>query len=199
MLKIPSLILWISVLTPSWSQATDPLGTHTTAESSKKPPAPTAPTAPIVSILPYASGQWKGLLQTQARDPVSSETSLEARKHTNKPLVVHFWGVTCGPCLTEMPQWGRFVKDNRDYKVVFVQVDDVSTGIMTQLLSKAHLAQAVNYKLITPFDELMRYEVDAKWVGETPFTILVNASGQTTQMNGLVNFTQLKKWFQQNS
>jgi thiol-disulfide isomerase/thioredoxin len=198
-LKITSLILWMSVLTPSWSQGTASLGALPMAESSKKPPAPTAPTAPTVSILPYATGQWKGLVQTQAQDPVTTEASLKTRQHANKPLVVHFWGVTCGPCLTEMPQWGRFVKDNRDYKVVFVQVDDVSTGIMTQLLSKAHLAQAVNYKLITPFDELMRYEVDAKWVGETPFTILVNTSGQTAQMNGLVNFTQLKKWFQQNS
>ena len=158
MLKIISLILWMSVLTPSWSQGPASLGAVTMPELSKKPPAPTAP---IVSILPYATGQWKGLLQTQARDLVTTETSLTPSKHTNKPMVVHFWGVTCGPCLTEMPQWGRFVTDNRDYKVVFVQVDDVSTGIMTQLLSKAHLAQAVNYKLVTPFDELMRYEVDA--------------------------------------
>jgi thiol-disulfide isomerase/thioredoxin len=34
----------------------------------------------------------------------------EIRKaHAGQPLVVHFWGVTCGPCRTEMPQWGKFL------------------------------------------------------------------------------------------
>jgi hypothetical protein len=70
---------------------------------------------------------------------------------------------------------------------------------MSQLLAKARLGQAVNYKLTTPFDEFMRYEVDAQWRGETPFTIMVSASGQQTQLNGLVNFGKLKKWYQQNS
>ena len=28
-----------------------------------------------------------------------------------RALVVHFWGVTCGPCRAEMPQWGRFLNE----------------------------------------------------------------------------------------
>ena len=202
MLKSIHFIFWISLLPLTWAQSVGTPGTSGTPSapingttSASRP----AQTAPLLSILPYATGQWKGLLQTQAQDLLVAGTSQPTSKRSSQPVVVHFWGVTCGPCLTEMPQWGRFVNENRGYKEVFVQVDDVSTAIMSQLLSKAHLSQAVNYKLTTPFDEFMRYEVDAKWEGETPFTILVNASGQTSQMSGLVNFAKLKKWLQQNS
>ena len=27
--------------------------------------------------------------------------------HAGRPLVVHFWGLTCAPCLAELPLWGR--------------------------------------------------------------------------------------------
>ncbi len=191
MLKIINFFFWMLLI---------PLGRSQSAVAT--PASPVAPVAPHssvaskVNVLPYATGQWRSLLQAQTQNTSPSNGN---HGRANSPIVVHFWGVTCGPCLTEMPQWGRFVTDNLGYKVVFIQVDDVSTGIMSQLLAKAHLAQAINYKLTTPFDEFMRYEVDPKWGGETPYTILVNASGQQTQLNGLVNFGKLRQWYQQNS
>ncbi len=214
-MKILHFILWMLALPLGWTQPISPSATTAVTDAVTKPvtkpvikpvinaidPTPQAPVAGKVNILPYATGQWKSLLQTQTHNTMvnsSANTGL-ANGRSGTPLVVHFWGVTCGPCLSEMPQWGRFVTDNPGYKVVFVQVDDVSTGIMSQLLAKARLGQAVNYKLTTPFDEFMRYEVDAQWRGETPFTIMVNASGQQTQLTGLVNFGKLKKWYQQNS
>jgi thiol-disulfide isomerase/thioredoxin len=27
------------------------------------------------------------------------------RAHAGQPIVVHFWGLTCGPCRVEMPKW----------------------------------------------------------------------------------------------
>jgi len=214
-MKILQFMLWMLALPLGWTQSMSPPATMVVTEADTKPltkpvtklvtnaiaPTPQAPVAGQVNILPYATGQWRSLLQTQTHNTMGSSSSNTglANGRSGTPLVVHFWGVTCGPCLSEMPQWGRFVSDNQGYKVVFVQVDDVSTGIMSQLLAKARLGQAVNYKLTTPFDEFMRYEVDAQWRGETPFTIMVSASGQQTQLNGLVNFGKLKKWYQQNS
>src|SRR5581483_12461799 len=48
----------------------------------------------------------------------------EIRKaHAGEPLVVHFWGVTCGPCRAELPQWGRFVNERTDLHLVTIDAD----------------------------------------------------------------------------
>ena len=25
--------------------------------------------------------------------------------HDGRPTIMHFWGLTCGPCLVELPEW----------------------------------------------------------------------------------------------
>jgi thiol-disulfide isomerase/thioredoxin len=133
-----------------------------------------AETAPLK---PYQAGDWKFVIKTA----------------NNTPLAVHFWGVTCPACVKEMPQWGRFLKTYPNAKVVFIQVDDVSTDSIKKMLSKAGLENANNYYVVPPFDERIRYEIDPKWHGETPTTILIDAKGSITRKTGLINFKQLEK------
>lgn len=73
-----------------------------------------------ISLKSYQKGDW------------SSIVSLA----NGKPMAVHFWGVTCAPCVKEMPQWSKFLSSDRDAKVVFIQVDDVSIGLLCVLLYK---------------------------------------------------------------
>jgi hypothetical protein len=40
----------------------------------------------------------------------------------------------------------------------------------------------------------MRYEVDRKWVGELPATLLVDRNGQARRLSGEVNFHQVDDW-----
>ena len=41
------------------------------------------------------------------RCPSSAEAGPScAPAHAGQPTVIHFWGLTCGPCLVELPQWG---------------------------------------------------------------------------------------------
>ena len=61
-------------------------------------------------IKSYQKGDWKAL----------------TKPYADQALIVHFWGVTCAPCAKEMPQWGRFLSKNKNAKVIFIQVDDVS-------------------------------------------------------------------------
>jgi Thiol-disulfide isomerase and thioredoxins len=39
------------------------------------------------------------------------------RSHAGRPTLVHFWGVTCGPCKVELPLLGKFMKDNAEVDV----------------------------------------------------------------------------------
>jgi thiol-disulfide isomerase/thioredoxin len=130
------------------------------------------------NLKPYQRGDWSSLLKAGR----------------GAPMVVHFWGVTCTPCAKEMPQWGKFVAANKNANVIFVQVDDVSPEMIQKMLNKTNLAQANNYYVNSSFDEQLRYEVDPKWRGETPITILIDKNGKAIRKTGLINFPQLQSW-----
>ncbi|WP_114636631.1 TlpA family protein disulfide reductase [Polynucleobacter necessarius] len=127
------------------------------------------------SLKPYRTGDWKSI--TKAAN--------------GAPIAIHFWGVTCA-CIKEMPQWGHFVKNNPNAKVVFIQVDDVSVDSIKKMLSKTGLDKANNYYVVAPFDERLRYEIDPQWHGETPTTIMIDKSGNATRKTGLVDFQKLQ-------
>ncbi len=42
--------------------------------------------------------------------------------HAGRPLIVHFWSVTCAPCLAELPQWAKLTQ-RKDVDIVLVNVD----------------------------------------------------------------------------
>lgn len=128
------------------------------------------------TLKPYQAGDWSSLIKTA----------------NGTPVAVHFWGVTCPACVKEMPQWGRFLKSNPNAKVVFIQVDDVPQDSIRKMLDKAGLDKANNYFVAAPFDERLRYEIDPKWHGETPTTIMIDKSGKATRKTGLINFRQLE-------
>jgi len=130
------------------------------------------------TLKPYQNGDWSNLIKTTK----------------GSPLAIHFWGVTCPSCIKELPQWGSFLKSHPNAKIVFIQVDDVSTESMQIMLTKANLQNANNYYVATPFDERLRFEIDPKWHGETPTTILVDKNGKATRKTGLTNFQELQAW-----
>jgi len=129
-----------------------------------------------VNLKPYQNGDWSSLVKTA----------------NGTPIAIHFWGVTCPACVKEMPLWGNFVKSHQNAKVIFIQVDDVSPESMQKMLNKAGLEKANNYYVAAPFDDRLRFEIDPKWRGETPTTILIDKNGKATRKTGLVNFQQLQ-------
>jgi thiol-disulfide isomerase/thioredoxin len=128
------------------------------------------------NLKPYQSGDWSSLVKSA----------------NGAPIAIHFWGVTCPACVKEMPLWGNFLKNNQNTKVIFIQVDDVTPESMQKMLNKAGLEKANNYYVVGPFDERLRYEIDPKWHGETPTTILIDKNGKATRKTGLMNFQQLQ-------
>ena len=128
------------------------------------------------NLKPYQSGDWSSLMKSA----------------NGAPIAIHFWGVTCPACVKEMPLWGSFLKNNQNAKVIFIQVDDVTPESMQKMLNKAGLEKANNYFVVGPFDERLRYEIDPKWHGETPTTILIDKNGKATRKTGLMNFQQLQ-------
>jgi len=133
---------------------------------------------PGPALTSYAPGDWKKILQAGA----------------GKPQIVHFWGYTCGPCLEELPRWGDFLHESSALKAIFIEVDQVPHATASQALTLAGLAKADNRASTAVFDEYMRYEIDPKWLGELPITMLVNAKGEARRVRGVIDFAQLRAW-----
>jgi thiol-disulfide isomerase/thioredoxin len=128
------------------------------------------------NLKPYQRGDWSSLIKSA----------------NGAPIAIHFWGVTCPACVKEMPLWGSFLKSNKNTKVIFIQVDDVTQESMQKMLNRAGLETANNYYVVGPFDERLRYEIDPKWHGETPTTILVDKNGKASIKTGLIDFRKLQ-------
>ncbi len=118
------------------------------------------------------------------------------QEHVGRPMIVHFWGVTCGPCLAELPRWGEFIREKPGVDIVMVAADPVvvEASAVAGLLAKAGCAAAESWTFADPFTDRLNYEVDPSWAGELPYTLLVGAEGSVTLMLGAVTFSELHAW-----
>ena len=92
------------------------------------PPAPAAETAS--QLKPFGRGSWQEIL----------------RAHAGRPTIVHFWGVTCGPCKVELPLLGQFMKEHGAIDMVTISADLVPNlpAAARAMLEKAGLGSAEN-------------------------------------------------------
>jgi thiol-disulfide isomerase/thioredoxin len=118
------------------------------------------------------------------------------RAHAGKPAIVHIWGVTCGPCRVEMPQWGALLRERPDLDLVLIDADLVPNepGAVAAMLDQAGLGGAENWIFGDGFAERLRYEIDPQWRGEIPRTILIGRDGATSTMEGSVDFGEIRRW-----
>ncbi|MBN9462604.1 MAG: TlpA family protein disulfide reductase [Burkholderiales bacterium] len=114
-----------------------------------------------------------------------------------RPLVVHLWGLTCAPCIEELPRWSEFVRRHADANIVFVQVDPMPPERVAAVLRRAGLEHARNWSARAPVDERWRYRIDPDWAGELPRTLLIAADGRRAAISGQVGFERLRAWLGQ--
>ena len=121
------------------------------------------------------------------------------RGHEGRPTIVHFWGLTCGPCLVELPEWGRFVQSASGADFVMVAADPVpeEPEQLSATLAKAGLSQIESRRFADRFTERLEYEIDPHWRGELPLTILLGRDGSVRSVLGTADFADLRGWIEQ--
>ena len=142
------------------------------------PPAPAAETAS--QLKPFGRGSWQEI----------------QRAHAGRPTVVHFWGVTCGPCKVELPLLGQFAKDHPGIDVVTISADLVPNlpAATQSMLDKAGLSSTENFIFNDGFVERLRFEIDPAWQGDIPRTMLISRDGTITTIEGSAEMADLEKW-----
>lgn len=132
------------------------------------------------SLKPFERGSWQDLLKA----------------HAGRPTLVHFWGVTCGPCKVELPLLGQFMKDHPAVDVVTISADLVPdlTAATRSMLEKAGLSAAENFVFSDGFAERLRFEIDPAWQGDIPRTMLISRDGKITTIEGSAEIPELETW-----
>ncbi|MFO1079390.1 MAG: TlpA disulfide reductase family protein [Reyranellaceae bacterium] len=138
----------------------------------------------------------------EAAGPVPFERGSWARlraEHAGQPTVIHFWGLTCGPCLVELPQWGKLAAARRDLKLVLIAADPLPQPAdrVEATLSNAGLAGVESWSFSDRFYERLRYEIDPSWGGELPRTVLISRDGAVTVLPGVADLDHVKRWLDQ--
>ena len=129
---------------------------------------------------PFGRGSWQALRQA----------------HGGRPTIVHFWGLTCGPCLVELPRWGELLRERPDVDLVLVAADPIpeEPARAAGTLAKAGLAEAESWMFADLFNERLRYEVDPRWRGELPRTLLIDRSGTVEVLPGVADLARVRRW-----
>ncbi len=117
------------------------------------------------------------------------------KAHAGRPLIVHFWSVTCPPCIVELPQWAKMLDERKDVDIVFVNTDDEEDRARAEARAeKVGLGKATHYGFADDFVEKLYFEADKGWRGELPFTALVSPDGAVTSVTGAVDDPLVVKW-----
>jgi thiol-disulfide isomerase/thioredoxin len=119
------------------------------------------------------------------------------KAHVGRPLMIHFWSVTCPPCLVELQQWAKMIAERKDVDIVFVNVDSDEDRARAQARAeKAGLGKAVHYGFADDFVEKLYFEADTTWRGELPFTALVSPGGKVTAITGAIDDPLVLQWLE---
>jgi thiol-disulfide isomerase/thioredoxin len=134
-------------------------------------------------LKPFGRGSWQEVLHA----------------HAGRATIVHFWGVTCGPCKAELPLLGEFMRDHSAIDVVTISADLVPDlpDATRSMLEKSGLASAENWIFSDGFVERLRFEIDRDWQGDIPRTMLISREGTITTIEGSAKMTELEQWSDQ--
>lgn len=128
---------------------------------------------------PFTHGGWRGLLDA----------------HAGRPLVVHFWSLTCAPCVADLPAWAQLRRRRPDLAVVLVSTDPIdNAAAIDRMLARTGLDGTPSLAFATGFVDKLRFEVDRRWRGELPYTALVAPDGTVTMVAGALDDGAVDAW-----
>jgi hypothetical protein len=127
------------------------------------------------------------LLETESFAQVRS-------RFAHKPLIVHIWGLTCGPCLEELPRWGALKEQHPDMNLVLIQAEDAPIETVDSALDHAGLSRVESWSVLSDLDEFARARIDPSWSGEMPRTLLIAGDGSVTALRGVADPVVIARW-----
>lgn len=152
--------------------------------------------ASLAALMVYSASLPAGAGEPQALSRGGWQAIRQA--HAGRPMIVHLWGLTCAPCRVEMPEWGKLVRDNPGLNLITIHAERLPPDprAVRAMLEDAGLLSADNWMFDDDGLERLRYEIDPKWRGELPMTLLIGRDGTTTTITGPADLAAVRSWLQ---
>jgi hypothetical protein len=95
-----------------------------------------------------------------------------------------------------MPQWAKLLQERADLNLVVIDADLIPNQLedSSAMLAKTGLAGAENWIFDDPFTERLRFEIDRRWQGEIPRTMLMARDGKTITIEGVADMARVRAW-----
>ena len=138
-------------------------------------------TSAVAAPRVYDTGSWASL----------------TKAHAGRAAIVHFWGTSCAPCLTELPEWAKLARTYPSARLIFVQADPMPSHEGTSVLRQAGLGRMESWVFAPAANqERLRFEADPRWRGELPKTVLIAPDGTTTPLRNGTDFARIRDWLE---
>lgn len=117
-------------------------------------------------------------------------------RYAHQPMVVHLWGLTCAPCLKELPHWTQLQNAFPEMNFVFIAADPAPMPMaeVNATLKKAGLTRVDSWNFADGFTARLRYEIDPAWKGVLPRTLLIEKDGTVTTLPGVAKIEDIRAW-----
>ena len=117
------------------------------------------------------------------------------RAQRGAPVIVHFWGLSCAPCLGELPRWGQLLHDRPGLHLVLVAATPrPKTRPRRGGARPGRPGVGGARAFADSFLDRLRFEVGPDWAGELPFTVLIGKDGMTTTQAGTIDLAAVRSW-----
>ena len=129
---------------------------------------------------PFTKGSLQAILTAQA----------------GTPTIVHFWGLTCGPCRVDMPEWAALLDAHPQATFVTVDTDEVPDprDAADRLWRSAGVTHRIAWRFENAMPEQLFFDVDRSWQGEVPMTLLVGRDGHIDTFTGALDPSRVEHW-----
>ncbi len=115
--------------------------------------------------------------------------------------VVNFWATWCGPCVAELPNFDKLQQTykGQPLKVLLLSMDFKSKLNVVTAFAKSHKIASEVYLADKPSEQVFIDQIDKKWSGALPGTMIVNTKKHIRQFyEKEFTFDELKKLYQTN-
>jgi thiol-disulfide isomerase/thioredoxin len=109
-----------------------------------------------------------------------------------RPAAVVFTATYCASCLAVLAQVNEALRKHALARPVIAVVIDESSD--EALLSSHHYTAASRLFRFADNEARLRYRVDPRWRGETPYVVLLSPNKPATFIAGMPNEAQINAW-----